>query len=94
MPFQLFGLSPEATMTLLFGASGAVFAAGLIAAIIALCCCCREAPADGLDTAILQTVPSSPTVDDLIPPIYYTAELKDPLFQADLRDPSVSAPLS
>lgn len=79
-------------MTLLFGACGLVFAAGLIAAIVALCCCARDRPAEGLESALLQTVPLNPTVDDLIPPIYYTADLKDPLSQADLRDPSVSMP--
>jgi hypothetical protein len=93
MPFQLFGLSPEASMYLLFGFCGVVFLGGLIAAIAAACCCCREDDSDP-DALLLRTAPSAVTIDDLIPPIYYTADMKDPLFQADLKDTSISSALN
>jgi hypothetical protein len=63
----------------------------LLLAIVIVCLCRRHAqaaaapPSDAATAVPLQTHSAS-SVANLIPPLFYTEDLRDPLMQEDLRD--------
>jgi hypothetical protein len=91
-------LTPPATPTaalthgsslLLIIVAGAVF---LIMLALALICLCRSRlrarDTDGIAPSLSEQFPATAgnSIADLIPPLFYTEDLRDPLLQDDLRD--------
>jgi hypothetical protein len=71
----------------LFVVIGAVFF--LLMVVLLLCFCCRRwSAARPMDLSTALEIPShgAAGVTNLIPPLFYTEGLRDPLMQEDLRD--------
>jgi hypothetical protein len=75
------------TETLLIILAAFVF---LVVLALVLLCLCRTRSPVPVDPSMLVTYPAVPpsgsTVENLIPPLFYTEDLRDPLMQEDLRD--------
>jgi hypothetical protein len=83
MSLELFGLDTTASIILLIGI---IWGIGILVAIVVIIviCCVRSRPA----REELRPEPPSEPSDRLIPPIFYTEHLCDPLAQEDLLDRS------
>jgi hypothetical protein len=80
MTFQIFGLNAAASMVVVIAIAwaAAVIVVLLILLIVAMVRkCCREQTPEK---------PTANVTDKLIPPLYYTEEIKDPLQQDDLYE--------
>jgi hypothetical protein len=61
----------------------------LIALALLLLCLCRTRARDrpaNVSMLVTDPAPSGNSVESLIPPLFYTEDLRDPLMQEDLRD--------
>jgi hypothetical protein len=85
MPFQIFGFSTGVSVALVIGACGLLIAVGFLVYLVTQICCSRPEESPGeLES---RRGPSGPgNIDGLIPPLFYTHHLEDPLIQADLRE--------
>jgi hypothetical protein len=79
MPFELFGMDTTTSIVLLLVIIWAAIVFVAIVVIVAVCCRWHTAGA----AAAKPERPSEPS-DRLIPPIFYTERLRDPLAQEDL----------
>jgi hypothetical protein len=79
--FEIFGMSTAMSIVLLIA-----FIWGLaivVALFLIICCCCvRRLRQDRLEAAMLPPL----LTDKLIPPIFFTEQMRDPLEQEDLRE--------
>jgi hypothetical protein len=79
--FELFGMDTATSVVLVIAFFwGLAMLIGLVAIIS--CCCIRRCRQARLE----QTMPPPRTTDKLIPPIFFTEQLLDPLAQEDLRE--------
>jgi beta-lactamase regulating signal transducer with metallopeptidase domain len=87
MSFELFGMDQTTSIILILGV---IWAVGIvIALIVIIVLCCRR---NRRDQELDQTDEVTEASDKLIPPIFYTEHLRDPLAQEDLLERSHAKP--
>jgi heme/copper-type cytochrome/quinol oxidase subunit 2 len=79
--FQIFGM--ETTMSIILLIAFLWGVAVIVALVVVVSCCCvRRCRQARLENAM----PPPQVTDKLIPPIFFTEQLRDPLEQEDLRE--------
>jgi hypothetical protein len=93
MTFQLFNFSTESSIALLIGIVALGIAVIVFTILAIRFCCCDHDNSSSVDLDKGQQNSGSGVTESLIPPLFYTLELRDPLSQADLRDSPLNKPL-
>jgi hypothetical protein len=91
MAFEVLGFSTTTSIIFLIGICGLGLAVlVLIYVLVQWLCCDRDASSGELDSVTGKS--GSGGTEALIPPLFYTHQIPDPLMQPDLRDDSLLQP--